>query len=88
MKTNAMKIEVNALKTALSSKSLFYKTENFIQKTKYISDIDFLATKLGEAICVSLTKIVEGENKLVDDISCFSLQTADKQFSLDRKSVV
>ena len=41
-------------KTILSSKSLFYKTENFIRQTKYISNIDFLLTKLSEIIILNL----------------------------------
>ena len=36
---------VQTNKTILSSKSLFYKTENFIKQTKNISNIDSLISK-------------------------------------------
>ena len=50
MKNNFLQVNVNTKKTILSSKSLFYKTENFIKQTKYVSNIDFLLSKLCETI--------------------------------------
>ena len=39
MKNNCLQVNVDTQKVVLTSKSLFYKTENFIKQTKYIANI-------------------------------------------------
>ena len=48
MDNNCLQVNVDTQKLVLSSKSLFYKTENFIKQTKYVSNIDMLVSKLCE----------------------------------------
>ena len=62
MKNNFLSVSVNMENIVLSSKCLFYKTENFITQTKYVSDIDTLLAKLCEGIVLNLNEILSGEN--------------------------
>ena len=81
MKTDILELKINTKKTILSSKSLFYKTENFIKQTKYVSNIDFLLTKLSENIILNLEDILVNEDKTIQEVSCFHVYTQDKHFS-------
>ena len=81
MKNNFLQVNVNTKKTILSSKSLFYKTENFIKQTKYVSNIDFLLSKLCETIIFNIKDILENEKESKDLIDSFLLQTSDKAFT-------
>ena len=81
MKNNFLQLNVNTKKTILSSKSLFYKTENFIKQTKYVTNIDFLLSKLCETIIFNLKDILESEKETKDLIDCFMLKTNDKVFT-------
>ena len=81
MKNSFIKVFVDTKKTVLSSKSLFYKTENFIKETKYVSNIDFLLSKLAETILLNLNEIVENEKENAQDLNCFLIETGDKHFS-------
>lgn len=80
MSTNVLELVLDNKKTVLTSKSLFYKTENFIKQTKYVSNIDILISKLCEAIVLNLKnfdiKEIEKQSLL-----CFSIETRDKNFS-------
>lgn len=67
-------------KVILSSDSLFYKTENFIKQTRYVSHIDFLLSKLSQAIILNIKDIILGEKEAVDTTKAFSVETADKLF--------
>lgn len=71
---------VQTNKTILSSKSLFYKTENFIKQTKNISNIDSLISKLSETIIFNINNLILEEEKSQQELSCFSVQTQDKNF--------
>lgn len=72
---------LNVKKTVLSSKSLFYKTENFIKQTKYISNLDFLLSKLCETIILNASQIVNTKQNNNNLIDCFLIETSDKNFS-------
>lgn len=67
-------------KTILSSDSLFFKTENFVKLTKYVSSIDVLLLKLSETILLNIKDITHGEKK-VDGIECFQITTEDKKYT-------
>ena len=71
---------VQTNKTILSSKSLFYKTENFIKQTKNISNIDSLISKLSETIIFNINNLILEEENSQQELSCFSVQTQDKNF--------
>ena len=81
MKGNILEIKFNTKKTVLSSKGLFYKTENFINSSKYISNIDMLLTKFGESVFLNLGKILHNEKTNISEIECFQISTKDKLFA-------
>ena len=81
MLANSLQVKIDTSKMVLSSKSLFYKTENFIKQSKYITNIDCLLSKLCEAILLNLTEIVKDEKREKNDVECFSIKTIDGQFS-------
>lgn len=80
MKNGFLKVQVNTQKTILSSESIFYKTENFIKKTKYISNIDFFLSKLAETIIFNADKLTNQEKLINNEINCFNIQTSDDEF--------
>ena len=86
MKGNILEIKFNTKKTVLSSKGLFYKTENFINSSKYISNIDILLTKFGEGVFLNLGKILHNEKTNISEIECFQISTKDKMFACYFKS--
>lgn len=79
MKHSILSLVANTELTILTSRSLVYKTEKFISKTKDVSNIDILLTKLCETILLNLEEITEQEGLL--DKSCFTMATADKQYT-------
>lgn len=81
MKDSFLQVFVDTKKTVLSSKSLFYKTENFIKETKYINNLDFLLSKLSETILLNLNDLLVGEKEGSDILECFLIETSDKRFS-------
>lgn len=85
MKNNILQLFTNNETTILTSKSLFYKTEKFIEKTKHSSHIDILLTKLCEAIVNNLDDITYNEPNNSNDNSCFYIQTSDKKYSFGFK---
>lgn len=78
MKNNFLSVSVNMENIVLSSKCLFYKTENFITQTKYVSDIDTLLAKLCEGIVLNLNEILSGENLTFNH--SFLIETMDKNY--------
>ena len=80
MKGDVVEFKFNTKKTVLSSKGLFYKTENFINATKYISNIDMILTKLSEGILLNLGRILHNEKMQINDIECFKVSTKDELF--------
>lgn len=81
MVDSVLQISINTSKMVLSSKSLFYKTENFMKQTKFMTNIDNLISKLCEATLLSLDKIILNEKLVKSDVDCFSVETADRQFT-------
>ena len=81
MKNGFLQIDINTTKTVLSSKSLFYKTENFIKQTKYVSNIDILLSKICQAIILNVDKIADIKNQSKNLIDCYAVETADKNFA-------
>lgn len=81
MKSNILQLYSTADYTVLSSKSLFYKTEKFIEKTKTATNIDILLTKLCETIIDNLDDIIYNEKTAQDLKNCFFIQTADKRYT-------
>ena len=81
MKNSILQLLTNADTTILSSKSLFYKTEKFIEKTKSCSNIDILLTTLCETILDNLNDIIFGEKEYKDLNNAFFIQTADKKYT-------
>lgn len=79
MKSNILQLVVDTEMTILTSKSLFFKTENFIKKTKNVSNVDSLLSKLCETIVLNIDDIMQGEDK--SNRSCFNISTADKNYS-------
>ena len=78
MKNELFEFKVETQKTVLTSKSLFYKTENFIKQTKYISNIDILVSKLCETLITNLNKF---SNFNIDkNLACFSVTTSDDKY--------
>ncbi len=77
---NSLIFNVDKHKAILSSESLFYKTENFIKKTKYVTNLDLLLTKLCETIIFNAKRIIE-DSKNLNDIDCFSIKTEDNKFA-------
>ena len=80
MSANINNVFMATSKTILSSQSLFYKTENFIKQTKHISNIDALISKLCETIIFNLKNIPTSTSNDAQEISCYSVQTQDKNF--------
>ena len=80
MKHNILQLVANTELTVLSSTSLFYKTENFIKKTRNMTNIDVLLSKLCETIILNLDDIVKDETLRKYESSCFSVLTADKNY--------
>lgn len=81
MKSQVLQFDVNTQKILLSSKSVLYKTENFIKQTKYIANVDFFVSKLSEAITKNINDIVFAENFDVDSLNCFCIKTNKNDLS-------
>lgn len=81
MKSNILQLYTTADYTVLSSKSLFYKTEKFIEKTRNSTNIDILLTKLCETIIDNISDIIYNEKTEHDLKNCFFIQTADKKYT-------
>lgn len=80
MKDNFLQIKIDTKKVILSSTSLFYKTENFIKETRYVSNIDYLLSRLAQTILVECKSISDGRLGLN---YIYSVQTIDKLFTLN-----
>lgn len=80
MKDNFLQIKIDTKKVILSSTSLFYKTENFIKETRYVSNIDYLLSRLAQTILVECKSISDGRLGLN---YVYSVQTIDKLFTLN-----
>ena len=80
MKSNFLQVKIDCKKVVLSSDSLFYKTENFIKQTRYVSGIDFLLSKLSQGIIYNISQITDGEKIAVDTTKIFTIETIDKLF--------
>jgi len=78
---SVLQVSANTSKMVLSSKSLFYKTENFMKQTKFMTSIDSLVSKLCEATLLNLDDVVANEKLEKNDVDCFSIETPDGQFS-------
>lgn len=82
MKTDFLQFGIDTTKTVLSAKSLFYKTENLIKQTKYVSNINLMLTKLCEVVILNFSNIKEivsnGEH---ENINCYNIKTSDNKFS-------
>lgn len=81
MKTGFLQLDINTKQTVLSSNSLFYKTENFIKQTKYVSNIDYLLSKLCQSIILNADKIIKMSPQNNNLLDCFLIETFDKSFS-------
>jgi len=80
VKTGFLQVKIDTKKIILSSDSLFYKTENFIKQTRYVSNIDFLLSKLSQAILQSVKELVDGEHLTTNNTHAFIIETSDKLF--------
>ncbi len=78
MKNNCLQVNVDTQKVVLTSKSLFYKTENFIKQTSHVTNIDVLLSKLCETILQNSSQILE--NETLNSNLVFSVETADKLY--------
>lgn len=78
MKNSFLNINVNLDSVVLSSNSLFYKTENFITQTKYVSNIDTLLTKLCEGVILNIKEILSSES--LSFTESFLIETMDKYY--------
>lgn len=78
MKNNFLQLVVDVNKCVLSSKSMFYKTENFIKQTSHVTNIDVLLSKLCETILQNSSQILE--NETLNSNLVFSVETADKLY--------
>ena len=85
MKSNFLQVKIDCKKVVLSSDSLFYKTENFIKQTRYVSGIDFLLSKLSQGIIYNISQIVDGEKISQDNTRVFTIETLDKLFKFSFK---
>ena len=81
MKKDILNLKVNTTQTVLSSSSLFYKTEKFVAETKYILNVDYLISKVGECILQNLNDVISFEQQNYNLVDCFLVETADKSFS-------
>lgn len=77
---NTSVFNVDKTKVILSSNSLFYKTENFIKKTKYITNLDLLLTKLCETIISNFSNITHNTSCDVN-LDCYKINTLDNKFT-------
>ena len=84
MKNNCLQVNVDTQKVVLTSKSLFYKTENFIKQTKYIANIDLLISKLCETIILHSNNLIN-KNENLEAIDCFLISTDDNLFAFNFK---
>lgn len=82
MDKQSLQLVVDTSKTILSSKSLFYKTENFINQTKYIANVDFFLSKLCETLLLNLSKVENGFGFTLDNVGCFEAVVPDKGVSI------
>ncbi len=74
-------LKVDPQKMMLSSETSFYKTENFLKKTQYISNIDYFLSKLAEGVMSHMGEILENENTNSQDyMKVFSLETEGEEF--------
>ncbi len=85
MKSNFLQVKIDCKKVVLSSDSLFYKTENFIKQTRYVSGIDFLLSKLSQGIIYHISQIIDGEKISQDNTRVFTIETLDKLFKFSFK---
>lgn len=77
---NKLVFNVDKTKVILSSSSLFYKTENFIKKTKYVTNLDLLLTKLCETITSNFFSIAQSTSSDVN-LDCYKINTTDNKFT-------
>lgn len=81
MAENLVKIKVNTSKIVLSSESCLYKTESFLKKTKYLSNIDFFLSKIAEGLIKNISSFaLKQDFKTPDLMNCFQVETEDKAF--------
>jgi len=81
MQNGFLQLNIDTNKTILSSKSHFYKTENFCKKTKYVSNIDRLLTKVAETILKNSDKLSIDSSVKNYSNNAFRIQTNDNIFS-------
>ena len=81
MKGNFLQIKIDSRKVVLSSDSLFYKTENFIKQTKYLSNVDYILSKFCQTIILNIKEITQNPIQNKNLIDCFLIETSDKAFS-------
>jgi len=79
MKSNILQASIDTTQIVLSSKSMFYKTESFVKKTKNFSNLDVLISKLCEGIISNLHEILFKSE--TNENECFLIQTIDKKYS-------
>ncbi|MBQ7352176.1 MAG: UvrD-helicase domain-containing protein [Clostridia bacterium] len=69
------RIEIDTRQVVLSCKSLFYKTDNFIKQTRYVSDIDILLSVICQSILLNIKDIIA-----LNETGLFSVATMDNRF--------
>lgn len=82
MKNNIFKCKLINNKTILSSNSMFYKTERFVKETKYISNIDYLLTKLCETILYELVPAIKNKKFLKIENEFFNISLLENKINL------
>lgn len=79
MKNNFLQVNIDKDRIVLSSTSLFYKTENFLDKAKYVSNLDRLLSKICEGIVLNLGELKDKNG--TKDTDCYYVETIDKVYS-------
>lgn len=82
MRGEAWEFDIDMKKTVLSSTSLFFKTENFIKETRYVSGIDELLIKICEMILLHKKEIIGGDKFEKDDIRGFRISLMNNEYCL------
>ncbi len=73
-----LQIKIDTKKIVLSSTSLFYKTENFIKETQYVSYVDYILDKLAGGLLQNANSI------LALGVACtYRVTTLDKAFAFE-----
>lgn len=73
-----LQIKINTKKIVLSSTSLFYKTENFIKQTQYVSQVDYILDKLAGGLLENANSILSRGLGRV-----YRVITSDKAFEFE-----